>query len=103
MPENFPSRIIDLPGGFLNTGGPLSDSEVTRLLLAVKCGQRIGVDPQVWADVPPEGQAILLRLDIRPRTGCQCGQHNACTCGRRGVVAAESTSTSPSPAAELAG
>jgi hypothetical protein len=100
MPESFPERIIDCPGGLLNTGGPLSDSEVTRLLLAIQCGRRIGVDPVAWADTPPEGQAVLLRLDIRPRTGCQCGQHNACTCGRRGVAAEPA---SPSPAAELAG
>lgn len=62
--------ILDpMPGGLLQPAYPLNAGELTRLLTALEAARKCGADAGAFAGLPAEAQALLLRLDIKPRTG----------------------------------
>lgn len=58
-----------MPGGLLQPAYPLNAGELARLLSALAAARKCGADAGAFSELPAEAQALLLRLDIKPRTG----------------------------------
>jgi len=56
-----------MPGGLLQPAYPLHEGELARLLSALAAARKCGADAGAFSELPAEAQALLLRLDIKPR------------------------------------